>query len=352
MPASPPGTQPADQVRPAGPPTRPRRQRGRGRGRRRLHVVDVLVGAVVVALVGGIVGAHRLGLAPRQPVPAARQTTGTPTTIGPPPPPVLAAPVPAAPPPTTPAPTTTTTTTTTVFASPFDLARPFPYLEAGPAPEPTPFALRRPSTGQPVHVLVVGDSLAGGLAAAVGRAGAVDGSLTARSRAVAPSGLARPDVFDWPEQIASVVTPEDELVVIFIGLNDAQALARTTARTAGPGTSSWAAAYAARVARLIEGTGPRPVVLVGLPAVESPGRDRELEPVRAALAAEAARHTNVRYLDLNRTVSDGGRFLRWLDGGDGQQVAARSNDGEQFTDDGNDLVARLLVDAVWPPPGS
>lgn len=298
--------------------------------------------AVVTLLVGGFVGARRLGLAPAQPIPNIPTTTQAPAV--PVPSPAEAALDDVAPP-----------TTLAVARDPgertaLDVSEPYAFGGRLPASyAAVPFTVRPPDQRDPVRVLVAGDSLAAGLGRALARSGAADGGLAVRTQAVAAAGLARPDVFDWASRLGSTVAPDDELVVLFLGLNDAQTLSRSATPTGALGSASWTEGYRARVGALIDGAGPRPVVVVGLPAVESPVRDRELEAVRRAVAAEVAVHANVRYVDLNAVVSDGGRFARYLDGGDGTQIAARSNDGEQFTDPGYDLVAAVVRAAVWPP---
>ena len=323
--------------------------RHRRRHRRRAHPADALVIVAVVALAAGLLSAKRLGLAPQQSAPAVGTTVATAAsaveqalTIDA----TIAPPSSTAPPP--PAPTTTAPPPAPVDSLRFERDQPFAFGAALPAPftEP-PFAVRSPDPARPVRVLVVGDGLAAGLADGLGRLGATTG-LAVRARTVAASGLARPDLFDWPAQIASTVTPADELVVVLVGSNDAQTLTRWTTQPGPVGSASWTEGYRSRVARLVAGAGPRPVVLVGLAAVESPVRDRELEAVRAAVAAESTAHANVRYVDLRASTSDDGGFARWLDQGDGSQVAARTNDGERFTDAGNDLIAAALFAAVWP----
>lgn len=323
--------------------------RRRRRRRRRAHPADALVIVAVAALAAGLLGAKRLGVAPQQPTPAAGTTSvATAAAIVEPAPATdatIVAPWSTASPPPAP---TTAPPPAPVDSLRFEHDQPFAFGAALPVPftEP-PFAVRAPDTARPVRVLVVGDGLATGLADGLGRLGATTG-LAVRARTVAASGLARPDLFDWPAQIASTVTPADELVVVFVGLNDAQMLTRWTTQPGAVGSASWTEAYRARVARVVAGAGPRPVVLVGLATAESPARDHELEAVRAAVAAESTAHANVRYIDLRAATSDDGRFARWLDQGDGRQVAARSNDGERFTDAGNDLIAAALVAAVWP----
>ncbi len=340
MPASPPVVDPVDARRPAD-------GRSRARRRRRLHPADLLVAGVVVALVAGFVGARRWGLAPRQPVPNFPVVTAPAFT--PLPSPADGAPGAAL---GVPAPTTAAPPPTPGDRAPLD--RRDPYAFGGRLPIASvaqPFAVRAAGAPNPVRMLVVGDGLAAGLGRALARQGAADGGLAVRTQAVPASGLARPDLYDWANRIGSAVVPDDELVVVFLGLNDAQALSRSATPTGPVGSPTWTASYRSRLAALIDGAGPRPVVVVGVPAVESPTRDRELESVRAAVFAEAAAHPNVRYVDLNAVVSVGGRFQRFLDGGDGTQIAARSNDGEQFTDAGFELVASVVRAAVWPPAG-
>lgn len=307
-------------------------------------LVDLLVVAMVGALAAGFAYGRRLGLFPEQPeavplvgvpAPTAASTTSTlnlPSVI---------------------AESTSTTTVpveTTLGIQPLNVQDRETELTAPPPTLPStpqPFAVRETSPLQPVQILVVGDALADGIAKGLTRTGAVTGGIEVRSRTAATSGLARPETFDWPAQLASMVLPDDELVVIAVGLNDAQGLSRASSGTETPGSDVWITEYQARIRRLIEGAGPRPVLLVGLPVVKNPTRDRSLAPVRAALAAEAEQHVNVRFLNLYPITSDAGKYIEYFDLGDGRELLARSTDGEHFTDTGYDLVAAAATNAIW-----
>lgn len=308
-------------------------------------LVDLLVVAMVGSLAAGFAYARRLGLFPEQPeaaplvlqpAPTATATTSSTLDL----PSVIAESTS-----TTAAPVETTlgNRPLNVQERETELTTPRPTLPS----TPQPFVVREPSTLQPVQVLVVGDALADGIAKGLTRTSSLTGNLEVRSRTAATSGLARPETFDWPAQLASMVQPDDELVVIAVGLNDAQGLSRASTGTETPGSDEWVVEYQARIRRLIEGAGPRPVLLVGLPVVENPSRDRSLAPVRAALAAEAAQHVNVRFLNLYPITSDAGKYIEYFDLGDGRELLARSTDGEHFTDTGYDLVAAAATNAVW-----
>jgi hypothetical protein len=212
-----------------------------------LHVVDLLVGAVVASLATGFAGARRLGLFPRQPA-AVPVTAGAAPTPAPTAVPAVTASVPVVPvapvgsaaapdTPTTVAPAVTTTRPIAADRLDPDTSRSVVTV----ASAPVAFAVPVPSQSAPVHMLVVGDALADGLAKGLTRIGAANGNLVVRSRVAATSGLARPEVFDWPAQLASLVAPDDELVVVVLGLNDAQPLSRSSHPADDVGSEAWSA---------------------------------------------------------------------------------------------------------------
>jgi hypothetical protein len=145
-------------------------------------------------------------------------------------------------------------------------------------------------------VLLVGDSL---MATALGQRietelNKVPG-VEARRVAKSATGLARPDVYDWPVVSARAVAKRDpHLVIILIGSNDGQDLIppkrtrrrvrekRVRTRPVRWGSREWPKAYRDRVDRLLSSLQARRrlVLWMGLPPMRSRSLEKKLALVR------------------------------------------------------------------------
>ena len=113
-----------------------------------------------------------------------------------------------------------------------------PVPPEGLAPPP-PLKLRTVTADDPLRVYVAGDSQAFYPGHALTRV--ADGShidVTVDSRH--STGLARPDVFNWPAELLDIAAEHDpELVVLFIGGNDWQPMQTPEGKILRPGTDEW-----------------------------------------------------------------------------------------------------------------
>ncbi len=104
-----------------------------------------------------------------------------------------------------------------------------------------------PTVDRPAELLAVGDSLMEAIGAAVVNAAADTGVIASRFDANYSSGLARPELYDWPSRLASELDAHSTHIVVFaVGANDARAI-ETLAGFEPFGTPGWEAEYRARV---------------------------------------------------------------------------------------------------------
>lgn len=111
------------------------------------------------------------------------------------------------------------------------------------------------------------------------------------------TGLARPDILDWPKEIARRMAAfRPDLVVIQLGGNDAQRLELGRGRAATFGTVEWDAEYGRRVEALVRPIRERgaDAVVVGLPVMQSPRFSQRVERLNVvterATTAAGGRH--------------------------------------------------------------
>ena len=231
-----------------------------------------------------------------------------------------------------------------------DLSLPSPTIPTGTS-EPKLPQKRSFSPQHQAALYVTGDSLAitpgesvinQALATqSIGILGVVDGHVG--------TGLARPEVFNWPAYLAEVVARDHpDAVVLTIGSNDDQTL---TGDGGGEqfGTQEWKNEYARRVGGLMDavtGNGQATLFWVGLPPMRNTERyDTRYRLINEIVQTEAARRTGkVVFVDTSTVVSppEGG-YADYLTNPDGSVVQVRTGDGIHLTREGGDRLAALIV---------
>ena len=214
---------------------------------------------------------------------------------------------------------------------------------AAASQKPPVSQLRTASATEPWRVYVGGDSLAQGIGPALARMGTDSGLMAVAPHGVLSSGLARPDAFDWPSALSTAAAGNDEIVVLVFGANDPQTMS-TGSSSIQFGTPEWEAEYARRVREVLDVLAGKTVVWVGLPVVGRPDLERQLQVLDRIYREQAENRPNVSYIDVRAlTSTDGTSYQPYLDGGDGQQFLARTNDKVHFTNRGYDLVAQAVA---------
>jgi uncharacterized protein len=205
---------------------------------------------------------------------------------------------------------------------------------------------RQPSPGDPLEVLVTGDSEAEFLGQRLTDQ-APPGLLEVETVAQNATGLTNPAFFNWELNAQQEVDTRDpDAVVMAIGGNDGFNV-EAGGQLYGPSDPEWQTEFARRVAVVAETfaeNGERPVYWVPPPTA----RDEEQNEIYAAqnrAVEQAARAVpDLRYVDVFSTLN-GGKYSDSLKI-DGRKVLARQPDGIHFTREGSIAPARLLLEQM------
>jgi hypothetical protein len=236
------------------------------------------------------------------------------------------------------------------------------------APEPTAPTTPSPETRNPrpstklafspqhkLKIWVAGDSLVIVPGYAILRA--AGGSPVMKGLGVdgrVATGLERPDVFNWFDEIRRQMRVlEPNVVVLGFGGNDDKRY--MTGLPPGVsigefGDASWRREYARRVeavfSTIVRAGGH--VVWIGLPQTRSAEQTQRFDLVNAVVAREARKHPRtVTYVDTYAMFAgpDGG-YTEYLTGPSGGTIKVRAGDGVHFENAGGDMIARQVMAAL------
>jgi uncharacterized protein len=206
--------------------------------------------------------------------------------------------------------------------------------------------LAAPTPAAPLRLLVVGDSLGidfgqplvNDLAATNVVSAVLDGHID--------TGLARPDYFDWPSELAHDLTRfQPQAVVVFIGANDPQNfMDGSTSLTYG--TAAWNAAYGKRVGAFMAeaaSSGAR-VLWVGMPPMADPVLNAEMENLNDIAQSQASAHLGVTYFASWPVLSNPqGHYAAFLPNASGSEVQIRDTDGTHLAGPGAQRLSQAAI---------
>lgn len=210
-----------------------------------------------------------------------------------------------------------------------------------------PPEFRVPSEDEPVRILVAGDSLMGFIGPAL--VNELDGyPVDVTEDWVVATGLARPDVLNWPAQLRADMAQHDpEVVVLGFGGNDMQDMATETGRVA-VGTAAWKTEYQRRVAQVLNAVEAphRTVYWIGLPQTARDDIERVAPAQAEAVQAEISARPWAHYVDTRTILSPDGTYTMYLVDPDGTEVKVREGDGVHPNLAGATRMVGPVVDAV------
>ena len=161
------------------------------------------------------------------------------------------------------------------------------------------------------------------------------------------TGLARPEVFNWPQHVLDVIASDDpDAVVITLGSNDDQTL--TGEGGVGPfGSPEWIAEYRRRVGGMMDvvtADGTRKMFWIGAPMMRNEERsETRYRIINDIYKEEAAKRPGrVYYIDIYDRFRDAnGSYADIIDG-----VQVRTPDGIHFSREGGDQIAQVVLDPL------
>ena len=197
---------------------------------------------------------------------------------------------------------------------------------------------------------LIGDSLAGPVGRALRARASEAGSLIRVTLDYqGGTGLARPDVFDWPGFVAaSLPGAAPDAVVVILGANDGQDLP-SSPEWLTFGTPEWDAGYRGLVGGLMDQLlgSARRVYWVGLPIMSGPGYDARMRHISGVLRWEASLRLDARFIEAYSLFrSAEGSFAFDLPDESGALVTVRDADGLHYTGAGGDRMAGRILEVL------
>ncbi len=173
--------------------------------------------------------------------------------------------------------------------------------------------------------------------------GGVDGRVA--------TGLARPDVFNWFEEIAEQVQKlRPTVVVLHFGGNDDHGYMTGLPKGVSIGdfgTPSWRKEYGRRVGGVMDTVGRAGghTIWIGLPITRSAAQTQRFDVINAVVVREARkRPKTATYIDTYTTFAgDDGGYAEYLEDRRGRTVKVRAGDGVHFERAGGDMIARVVL---------
>jgi hypothetical protein len=219
---------------------------------------------------------------------------------------------------------------------------------------------RTPTPESPLVVVMFGDSMMGNVAIGFQRMATSEPRMNVYAEYHVSTGLARPDVLDWPAYLNQVLpTFGSEVVMLAFGANDDQDMQSPEGVRLAYGTPEWEAEYTRRVALTMDVAAQdgRSVVWLGLPAVNRERLEGARRIINRIGQEQAELRPAVTFVDLGETISPNGVFELNVPGPGGAPVRARAEDGVHISIAGGELVAPELLAAfaverrlAAPPP--
>jgi len=228
-----------------------------------------------------------------------------------------------------------------------------------PTAKPSPATPRtKPAftPARPLRLYIAGDSLVIVPAFAILRAAAANPAIepVGRVDGRVATGLTRPDVFNWFDEIrARLRSTKARMVVLSFGGNDTNSYMTGVpdgVSIGGFGEPTWTREYRRRVAALFDlvARAGAHAIWIGLPQVRDEALTGKFDVLNAAVAAEAGeRPRSVTFVDTYLRFAGGdGRFAEYLPRPGGGQLKVRADDGVHFEPAGGDIVADEVLKAI------
>ena len=217
---------------------------------------------------------------------------------------------------------------------------------------------RVPSADDPARILIAGDSDAGTFGPYLETLLDDTGVASSTLEYEVSTGLARPDVVDWPAKFRQIIpTIDPDIVIVTFGGNDAQGLAEVGGNfihqqptgEAG-GDVEWRAEYGRRVGEVMDylASEGRTLIWVGIPNDDSPDVTARMRVQDEVVRGEIATRPQVLFVDTWRRFS--GREGNWaeyvIDPRDGQGKDVRADDGFHLNVAGAEILALDIAEVV------
>lgn len=200
-------------------------------------------------------------------------------------------------------------------------------------------------------ILIFGDSMADGLWGGLTRALIRDPRVKLIRRGKNGTGLARPDVYDWPAALPGLLdTEKPDVVILSFGLNDRQDTFADGRRQFYFRTEAWRSSYIERVQAILAPLRERHIqtIWVGLPIMRDSTVSKDAEYLNSLYEPAVAAAGATFFPIWDMSVDSNRDYASHTKGADGRMRSLRSDDGMHFSPAGYDLLAQALLQKLAP----
>jgi hypothetical protein len=210
----------------------------------------------------------------------------------------------------------------------------------------TAVSRRAPTAAQPLKVWMAGDSLMGTVSESFAALTTHNPAVSVTDNVQVGTGLARPDVYNWPAAVGhELATVNPDVVVLMFGTNDDQDM-QVAGHRVVLGSDAWRQEYERRVSEMmaLAANGNRQVIWLGVPAVRRPRLNHTKDVMNQAVSTTAPLYPGVTYLDAGATLDGpGATYATYLANPGGAPVKVRESDGIHFTLAGAGRLAPMIL---------
>jgi len=221
------------------------------------------------------------------------------------------------------------------------------------SPSPTSTALVTPTKQQPLRIWVGGDSqmqvLGQDLVDKMRRTGVMKSTLDYRIS----TGLSRPDYFNWPQHLKSLMNDvQPDVVVVMFGANDGQDVEYPmgSGKVLKFGTAGWLKLYRQRVGDAMDivlRDGQTRVYWIGQPITGLSDFNPRLQAMNKVYEQEAAKRQNIVFIPLwDLFKNSSGQYSDYLKGDSGKLELMRQSDKIHLSLSGGDRAGDAVLDRI------
>lgn len=205
---------------------------------------------------------------------------------------------------------------------------------------------------QPQKVLIVGDSMVlEGFGLSLQRQLTQFDNLSVIREGKYSTGLSRPDYFDWPTHLATLVKEHHpDLIIVNMGANDPQDIVIDGKRH-HVGSDSWNAIYSKRIKRFLSIAADRNITTfwVGLPIMGKAKYSQSIQNINALAADACEKLSMAYYVDTWKVLTDSnGAYATFLQNAQGNKVRVRAKDKIHLTSAGGEIMTHHFLSSIKP----
>ena len=198
------------------------------------------------------------------------------------------------------------------------------------------------------RILVIGDSMAGGLGAGMTRVAQGETDIQIVNRFNESSAITRPDVYDWAAAIPKIMDGKNfNAVVVLIGLNDRQDIRSANGRLKF-NTPEWIAAYQTNIDAIASALAAQNVKVfwLGEPPMADAAYDADMKLVTSLQKARVVAK-GATFIDTRPAFSNpDGSYMEFGPDDTGEVKKLRQRDGVTFLKQGNSKFGQVILAAI------